>query len=53
MKQPHKGEIQVSDQVADIIIKYPQLLKPFLNMDIRPSLGNTTLQEACDGKAWT
>lgn len=51
MKQLHKGGIQASDQVADIIIKYPQLLKPFLNMDIRPALGNTTLQEACDGKS--
>lgn len=51
MRQQSKKDILGTDQVADIIIKYPQLLKPVLRIGIYPSLGNTTLQEACCGKS--
>lgn len=51
MTTQSKTRILASDQVADIIIKYPRLLSPLLLMGIRPALGNTSLHDACQGKS--
>ncbi len=51
MKKQTTNDIQATDQVAEIIITHPQLLKSVLRMGISPALGNTTLAEACSGKS--
>ena len=49
--KPVSLAIDANQPIADLIVRYPQLLSPLMVMGIKPALGNSTLNDHCQGRS--